>query len=75
MLQLCFELAKLSLHSFDGQVLVPELLRLGLEISQLLKRSLVVYFQLCYPGCRLLQKRSNAMHEWQACDAMMRCQV
>ena len=60
-LQLCFELTKLSLHALDGQVLVPELLGLSLEVSQLLQHSHVVGLQLCYPGRGLLQKATSVL--------------
>lgn len=61
-LQLCFELAKLSLHALDRQVLVPELLGLSLEVNQLLQGSLIDHLQLCYPESQLLHKHSQAMH-------------
>jgi hypothetical protein len=55
-LKLSLHLTKLCFKALDGQVLIPELLGLSLEVSQLLHHPLVGGLQLTNSSCGVLHK-------------------
>ena len=55
-LQLSPHLTQLCLKALDGEILIPQFLRLSLEVCQLLQNSLVGGFKLSYPCCGILNQ-------------------